>query len=91
MLELKGNWSNDDISRYEMFHPHCVILRTSDEKLIVKNMGEHFINTMAQDGIKWDCPNCGHILSISVVDGIELIGQCWHCFEEFKLGRREEW
>ena len=54
-------------------------------------MGEHFINTMAQDGIKWDCPNCGHILSISVVDGIELIGQCWHCFEEFKLGRREEW
>lgn len=89
MLELKGKWSNDDISRYEMFHPHCIILKLFEDnnRLIVKNMGKHFINTMAQDGIKWDCPNCGYKMSIVVTDNIESIGQCWHCFEEFKLGK----
>ena len=87
MLELKGKWSEEDMSRYEMFHPHCVIIRIDDDVLIVKNMGEHFINSMAQDGIKYDCPNCGYTMSVEVIDNAESIGKCWHCLEEFKLGR----
>ena len=34
-----------------------------------------------------DCPDCGYKMSIVVTDNIESIGQCWHCFEEFKLGK----